>query len=884
MSLARIGFISLVIWLFSFSVADNVSAGTVTYIYDDANRLVRVSNSVGAMSYSFDIVGNRLNTMPPETYISIIPISHSFGEVVVGTTSSPVMLNISSVGSEALTINEMSFIGTDAAMFHMSLSGTNPCPQIPFSLGIEESCTVELTFGPTSSGAKSASFRISSNDPDTPEFDVPLSGNGIAFYTLTVEKTGAGTGTVESLDGNINCGALCSHVYDGGASVALSASPDSGFVFQGWSGGGCSGNGDCFLAMNLDTTVTATFSLAPDLEVTPSSHNYGNVFGGDVDLQTFIASNIGSADLIIESMSIIGADASEYSIENDTCSNQTVVPSGSCTFDVKFEPTSVGSKTSGVEIISNDSNSPENVPLSGISISGRNIVVRSVLLNEDFGSGIPADWTIVGLWHANTNIRCTRAIGSPFIDPWAIIDSACLPTSNDQLLTPNFSTTSCSDVDILYSNQFDAGMGSTASIDTSIDGGQIWAEVSVIDTDDGYPTANWKEMDITGTAGYENVKVRFDYDATVGFWAIDNVWALCQPAELYMTGQVFETSDPETVMVTNKGFEEDLTIGTISLTGDDSSEFIIQSDDCSGQLLTPDSDCTISVVMTPSSMGPKSATLIIPSDDPDTPTFSVPLSSYVLGKKLHDFNGDGYVDILGVNSAGTIWWYDIPGETWVNIPLYLEDIVVGNFTADIISDIAGISARGQIWWYDVDAAVWHNITGSLASLEVGDFNGDGNDDIAGINASSQIKWYDVDAAVWHNITGSLASLEVGDFNGDGNDDIAGINASGQIRWYDVDGAVWHDITGSLASLEVGDFNGDGNDDIAGINASSQIWWYDMDGAVWHNIPGSLVQVVVGDYDRDGEDDIAGLNSAGQIWYTTDLSTWQNISGSLEELY
>jgi hypothetical protein len=259
------------------------------------------------------------------------------------------------------------------------------------------------------------------------------------------------------------------------------------------------------------------------------------------------------------------------------------------------------------------------------------------------------------------------------------------------------------------------------------------------------------------------------------------------------------------------------------------------------------------------------------------------MASTVWGKNNRDFNGDGYADILGVNSAGKLWWYDILGDTWVNVSGFLENVVVGNFDADNISDIAGLNASGQIWWYDVDGAAWHNISGSLASIVAGDFNGDGYDDIAGLNASGQIWWYDVDGAAWHNISGSLASLVAGDFNGDGNDDIAGLNASGQIWWYDVDGAAWYNIPGTMESLVVGDFDGVGSEDLAGLNVSGQIW-YTTDGSTWQNIQGSMVSLIVGDYDHDGDDDLAGLNASGMIWYTTDLSIWQNIPGSLEELY
>jgi YD repeat-containing protein len=674
-----------------FRVLQPIVQNAETYGYDKLNRLIHVDNEDGStIDYTYDGVGNRLTRAlsDPNAEVTATPSIANFGDVFIDATSD-ITVTINNLGGSNINILSVSAPNNPFSIVDDTCSGN--------SVHQGNNCTITVRFSPIEIGQFSGSIRITSDSTVTPTVDVPLRGIGVPpHYTLIISKDGPGSGIVTSLDGGISCGAICSKVYDGGTSVELSASPDSGFAFQGWSGGGCSGTGDCILTMSLDTTVTATFSLAPDLEVTPSSHNYGNVLGGEVSLQVFIASNIGSADLIIEPLSIIGVDASEYTLGNDTCSNQTVVPTGSCTFDVEFEPTSVGSKTAGVEIISNDPSSPENVPLSGIGTSERNIVVRTALLNEDFESGIPADWTIVGQWRADN--PCSRVIGSPFIDPWAIVDSACMSTSNDELLTPIFSSASCSDVDLLFSNQFDADSGSTASIDTSSDSGQTWADVNIVAADDGYPTPNWKEIDISGIAGYESAEVRFDYDATAGFWAIDNVWVLCQPAELHITGQVFKTSDPKTVMVTNKGFDEDLTIGTISITGGDSAEFSVHSDDCSGQLLTPDSDCTVSVVMTPLSMGSKSTTVNVTSDDPDTPTFSVPIYGEVTDLVDYSIFSTQLLSETAAESSGSS----------------IED-VTGIMTDDALGDARRIETKGRkfdilSFRADIDAALIPTLT------------------------------------------------------------------------------------------------------------------------------------------------------------------------------
>jgi hypothetical protein len=56
-------------------------------------------------------------------------------------------------------------------------------------------------------------------------------------HTLTVEKAGAGTGTVTSDDGGINCGTDCDELYEPDTLVTLTATPDEDSVFANWSGG-----------------------------------------------------------------------------------------------------------------------------------------------------------------------------------------------------------------------------------------------------------------------------------------------------------------------------------------------------------------------------------------------------------------------------------------------------------------------------------------------------------------------------------------------------------------------------------------------------------------------------------------------------------------------
>jgi endoglucanase len=76
-----------------------------------------------------------------------------------------------------------------------------------------------------------------------------------------VTKSGQGAGTVTSSPAGINCGATCVATYSNGANVTLTATPNSGSRFQGWSGA-CSGKGACLVSMTANRTVNARFRRA----------------------------------------------------------------------------------------------------------------------------------------------------------------------------------------------------------------------------------------------------------------------------------------------------------------------------------------------------------------------------------------------------------------------------------------------------------------------------------------------------------------------------------------------------------------------------------------------------------------------------------------------
>jgi hypothetical protein len=97
------------------------------------------------------------------------------------------------------------------------------------------------------------------------------------LQTLTVSKSGAGSGRVTSGDGNIDCGSTCAYDYASSPTVTLTAAPAAGSTFTGWSGGGCSGTGSCQVTLNAAKSVTATFGVAVvDHTLTVSNQGSGS--------------------------------------------------------------------------------------------------------------------------------------------------------------------------------------------------------------------------------------------------------------------------------------------------------------------------------------------------------------------------------------------------------------------------------------------------------------------------------------------------------------------------------------------------------------------------------------------------------------------------------
>lgn len=87
-------------------------------------------------------------------------------------------------------------------------------------------------------------------------------GQSGAIDSLTILKSGTGTGSVSSSPAGISCGATCSTSFTSSQSVILTATADTGSAFAGWSGCDSTSANQCAVTVSGTINVSATFNHA----------------------------------------------------------------------------------------------------------------------------------------------------------------------------------------------------------------------------------------------------------------------------------------------------------------------------------------------------------------------------------------------------------------------------------------------------------------------------------------------------------------------------------------------------------------------------------------------------------------------------------------------
>ena len=162
--------------------------------------------------------------------------------------------------------------------------------------------------------------------------------------TLTVTKDGTGTGAVTSVPAGIDCGATCAADFFG--MVTLTATPDPGSIFVGWTGCDSTLGNTCTVDVTSARAVNATFDLALfALTVTKDGTGTGTVTSAPAGIDcgaTCAADFVGMVTLTAtpDAGSVFVSWTGCDSTVGDTCFVDVAAPgiTVNATFDVILAP------------------------------------------------------------------------------------------------------------------------------------------------------------------------------------------------------------------------------------------------------------------------------------------------------------------------------------------------------------------------------------------------------------------------------------------------------------------------------------------------------------------------------------------------------------------
>jgi hypothetical protein len=173
---------------------------------------------------------NTVSVMLQAPHVHLAPPALAFGSVTTGTSSSPSVVTLTNDGSAALTISNIAIGGANPGDF----SQNNNCPMSPNTLAAGLNCTINVTFTPTQTGARSATLNITDNAGGSPQ-SVNLTGTGLPQPpTSLMANAVSGSGSV-TLTWNASTSAVVGYnVYratvSGGPYAKIGSSPTTNFT------------------------------------------------------------------------------------------------------------------------------------------------------------------------------------------------------------------------------------------------------------------------------------------------------------------------------------------------------------------------------------------------------------------------------------------------------------------------------------------------------------------------------------------------------------------------------------------------------------------------------------------------------------------------------
>ncbi len=596
--------------------------------------------------------------------------AYNFGSFAVGSSSAAVTFTIQNPGAANLTLT-----GTPA----VATGGVNPSDftvsgpaATTIASGMSETFTV--TFSPTALGARSATIRIDSDDPDIGSYVVNLGGTGtptpVPDINLQVSPTNYPSGgaypfgsiavgtpvpvtfTIQNLGNDtLNLTSVTTggaeFVVSGLGTTTLITGDSTTFILTFTPSSVATFNDTLTIASDdpdaaenpytISLSGTGTAGPMPDINLLVSGVDHpsgdtltfgsGNVGSSSPDI-TFTIQNLGSNDLTLTGTPLVdisGTGAGDYLVTQPAIS--TIPVSGSATFTVTFMPTAMGPRDAEITIYSDDPDlgeSPYTLYLSGTGTSPD---------IEVLVSGLPvatgALYTFPGVPVGGSSGNRTFTIDN---------SSGTGPLT---ISAPSKSGTHAAEftVGTPGSTVIPAGGSTTFTVSFNPAGAGTRDATLTIANDD--PDESPYEIYLQGEGTVPEINLQIN--------SIDHSSGATYG---YGIGNVGATIGPVTYTVQNLGTGE-LNVTGYSVTGTNQADFSVGGFTTGN--ITAGGSMAFSISFTPSGTGVRTALLTINSNDADEGTYTINLEGTGLAPEINlqynslDFPSGNGLGMVSVN-------------------------------------------------------------------------------------------------------------------------------------------------------------------------------------------------------------------------------------------
>ncbi len=181
---------------------------------------------------------------------TIFPSSAMNFTAVAGTSSPTQVFSIVNTGTQSLSFDSITIVGTNASNF----SQTNTCTA---PLAPNANCSVTITFSPPSAGSFTASLQVSDNAPNSPQ-TLALSGTGVMAAPAVTFSPASGPSFPTTTEGTSSAAQTVTVNSTGNATLHV-----SGVSLGGPNPGDFSFTNNCTIPVAVSTSCTILVVFSP---------------------------------------------------------------------------------------------------------------------------------------------------------------------------------------------------------------------------------------------------------------------------------------------------------------------------------------------------------------------------------------------------------------------------------------------------------------------------------------------------------------------------------------------------------------------------------------------------------------------------------------------